>query len=92
AHAYGENVYEGFEQQVWALTSASGATPRWRLVGDPDLAGLSVRTGLSGSKRLFFLLNSGSAKTVTLRPAEKGRGPMREWVTGRAVVRQTDGS
>jgi hypothetical protein len=92
AHAYGEIVYEGFEQFLWTLTSASGAMSRWWLTGDPDLTGVAVRTGLSGTKRLLFLLNAGSAKTVTVHPAEKGRGPVREWVTGKTLPRQPDGS
>ncbi len=92
AHAYGEKAYAGFEQFIWALTSASGAAPRWRLAGDPDLTGLTARTGLSGRKRLFFLLNAGSARTVTVHPSEKRTGPVREWVTGKLLPRQPDGS
>lgn len=92
SHAYGEKAYEGFEQLIWSMTSASGALPRWRLAGDPNLAGVAARTGLSGQKRLFFLLNSESAKTVTVHPAEKGNGPVREWVTGKTLPRQANGS
>lgn len=92
AYAYGEKAYAGFEQFVWTLTTAAGAAPAWRLSGDPDLTGLTVRSGRSGGKRLFFLLNAGSAKTVTLHLPKGDKGVVREWVTGKALRRQADGS
>jgi beta-galactosidase len=89
--AYGEKAHEGFEQFIQALVSASGAAPRWRLESDEGLTGLSVRTGRSGRKRLFFLLNAGSPKTVTVHPFEKESGPVKEWVTARILPRKADG-
>jgi len=91
SYSYGEKAYDGFEELIATLVLESGAAPRWRLTGNPELKGLSVRTGISGSKRLFFLLNAGSVKTVTVYPAGKKVGPVREWVTGKNLLRQDDG-
>lgn len=92
AHAYNEKAYEGFEQLIWSLASNAGALPSWTVEATPRLDGLAVRTGLSGSKRLFFLLNAGCAKTVILHPDALASGPVHEWVQDTELPRQKDGS
>lgn len=91
AYAYGEKAYDGFEQLIQSLTTASGAAPAWRIESETDLTGLATRTGRSGSKRLLFLLNTGSAKTVIIHPDEAPAGPVHEWVTGETLHPESGG-
>ncbi len=92
ANSYNAKAYPGFEQLLWTLAENAGALPDWKVESGTSLDGLAVRTGLSGKKRLFFVFNAGSAKKLTVRPADAGTGEVKEWTSGKTIKRQEDGS
>lgn len=92
ANSYNAKAYPGFEQLLWTLAENAGALPDWKVESGTSLDGLAVRTGLSGKKRLFFVFNAGSAKKLTIRPADAGTGEVKEWTSGKTIKRQEDGS
>jgi beta-galactosidase len=82
AYAYVEERYAGFESLLQLLAAQAGALPDWALAASGGLDNVFVRTGRAGSKRLFFLLNGGTDRTIRVRPGETGLNAVTDWESG----------
>ncbi len=91
SHAYAEKPSPDFEDLIASLLFAAGAAAEWRMDATPSRKGLSIRTGISGSKRLFFLLNGQTPKTVCLYPGQAPAGPIHQWGRKEKLAAHADG-
>ncbi len=91
---YQQRHHPGLEAFIAHVCADAGLTPDFEVTGDGGMEALQWRTGLSGGKRLLWVMNGGGDRTVVVQDRSghlDGVAEVEEWRSG-ATIPVQDGT